>query len=90
MSVLISSHIFSRIKKDWKGNHFMVLFMFAACALQPVVASIRSFSFLAITRFRATFDATLWTRLCTVLWDDDRKLRLLGTLPNLYVHKLLA
>jgi hypothetical protein len=31
--------------------------------LRPVVASIRSFSFLAITRFRTTFDATLWTVL---------------------------
>jgi hypothetical protein len=30
--------------------------------LRPVVASIRS-SFLAITRFRTTFDATLWTEL---------------------------
>jgi hypothetical protein len=45
----------------------LVPFMFAACALRAAVASIRSFLFLALTMFKATFDATLWTRLWTML-----------------------
>jgi hypothetical protein len=70
-TVLMSSRIFLRIKDDWNGSHFMVPFIYAACTLQGSLASIRSFSFIALARFRATFDATLCTRLCTMLWDDD-------------------
>jgi hypothetical protein len=62
-AVLISSHIFWRIKMDWKGSHFMVPFMLAAAILRAEDASISSFSFLALAMFTAIFDSTLWTRL---------------------------
>jgi hypothetical protein len=56
---LISSHIFWRIKVDWKGNHFMVPFMLAAAVLRAEDASISSFFFLALAMFTTTFNATL-------------------------------
>jgi hypothetical protein len=59
------SHIFSK-KEDLKGIYFIMHIICAACALRAARASSRSSSFLALARFGATFDATLWIRLCTV------------------------
>jgi hypothetical protein len=57
------------MKEDYKGSHFMVPFICTACSLLVARASCTSYTFLAFARVMATFNATLFTRLCTKLYN---------------------